>query len=132
MAQGTLSVREFRLIPFHAPGAFPALGNIGGLYHIPVNLCVGNFTMVRGTAGSSGTTTCTISRSRAGVTTPLATLNIAFNTGAFAVATISLGTLSTLGPAPIGILDAGDIVFATLTAVEGGSPRDLSVCIECR
>lgn len=132
MAQGELVVRAFRLIPFHAPGALPAPGNIGGMYYVPTNLCIGNLTMVRGTAGSSGTTTCTISRYRGGVSTLLGTLNIASGLGAFAVATISVSTTDTLGPGAIGILEPGDIVYATLTAVEAGSPRDLSVCIECR
>ena len=132
MAQGELAVRTFRLIPFHAPGALPALGNIGGMYHIPVNLCIGNLTMVRGTAGSSGTTTCTVSRYRGGVSTLLGTLSIATGVGAFGVATVSIGTMDTVGPGAIGILEPGDIVYATLTAVEAGSPRDLSVCIECR
>jgi len=76
MAQGELVVRAFRLIPFHAPGALPALGNFGGLYRIPVNLCIGDITVIRGTAGSSGTTTITVTRTRGGSPTVLQPLAV--------------------------------------------------------
>lgn len=127
MAQGELVVRAFRLIPFHAPGTLPALGNFGGLYIIPVNLCIGNITVIRGTAGSSGTTTITVTRTRAGVPTVLATLSVTQAAGANATNTVSLGTGDVLAN-----IDANDILSCQLTAVEAGTPRDLSVCIECR
>lgn len=127
MSQGELVVRAFRLIPFHASGTLPSLGNFGGLYIIPVNLCIGNITIIRGTAGSSGTTTITVTRTRAGVPTILATLSVTQAAGANATNTVSLGTGDVLAN-----IDASDILSCQLTAVEAGTPRDLSVCVECR
>lgn len=127
MAQGELVVRTFRMIPFHAPGTLPALGNFGGLYVIPVNLCIGNITIIRGTAGSSGTTTCTITRTRAGTPTVLATLSVTQASGANSTNTVTLS-----GQDVLANLDVGDILSCQLTAVEAGTPRDLSMCVECR
>lgn len=109
-----------------APAADGGPGRFGALIYVPVNLLVGDFRLVRATAGTGGTTTVDFYRLRAGAWTLLATLTV---TGLVAM------TTSNVSMDPLSVLtawSAGDIIMARLRTIETGTPAGLTVSAELR
>lgn len=139
MGQRELFVRRFDMCQFSiegllsahavdtsAPAADGGPGRFGGLIYIPVNLCVGDFRLVRAAPGTSGTTTVDMYRLRTGVWSLLATLSVS-GTSAMTTTNVSMG-----GQDPLSTFVGGDILMARLRAIESGSPSGLTASVEFR
>lgn len=132
------AVREFNILRFINLGALPAVGagtpasnggngRFGGFLYTPNNLCFADIRLTRGTAGSSGTTTAELWRRRSGSWTLIATVSVTQAAGDLATSSVSMA-----GTSADSTTLAGDVFMARVTAVEAGSPADLTLACELR